>query len=317
MENCQVHELMEIKRYYEDTISKLDSQHKEWISFAAEQMLTNASNKDMIEEARLGEKSENHVLTAAKNLVNEAYNIAKNKVKTMPSKQSVERVCSTSPWKLDGLSAHPVRTETLKISDVKGSVTQLHQVRWKYGDESADNCIFLWAVAEYETTTVDGSIDGVANVKISLEVPEKIERYFTSAEMRPLVEYCSAEANLPLFFATSAALFSKWEKRQHIIRKLNLQRECQITTETPNDFTIDFVNSEGHEIVKLYWPIKYDIYDGSMKESITANFSHVGKQLAKEYNFPEELILTGRYDPWCSEEFVANVARMIHFEKSD
>lgn len=318
MENRHL-DLMEIKAYYEEEISKLELSHTEWISFAAEEKLNNASKIDITEEERLGQKSEKHVLASAKDIVNDASDIAKNIVKAFPSKKSVEMLNSTCPWKIDSLGCHPVKTETLNISDVKGGKLQQHEVRWLYGNKSADNCIFLWAVAKYETKEIDGSISDVANIEISLEVPEEIERYFVGNEMSPLVNYCCGKANLPLFFTTSASLFKRWEERQHVIRKLNLQRECQgkSTDDSLNDFSLKFVNSTGVETVKVYWAIKYDIHNRSIKESIIASFSHSGRKLAEEYNIPEELLLTGRYDSWSPEELVTNVARMVHHENSN
>merc|ERR1712020_628908 len=111
----------------------------------------------------------------------EAYHIATTKTKSLPSKQAVENISETWAWKIDSLGCHPVRTETINISTDKNSREQLHQIRWKFGDESVNDSIFLWAVAKY-----------VTNVHISLEVPEEIERYFVANEIDSLVQYCNA-----------------------------------------------------------------------------------------------------------------------------
>lgn len=316
MVKFQIEELDEVRKYSEAEASKLEVSFMKWNALAVHENLNIAIVNDITEEERLGQNCERNVLATAKDFNTIGCGIVSSQMKLSPSTKCIEKLSCTVPWKIFSLGCHPVRTETMNISEETGDKLQLHTVRWKYDKNLADDCMPLWVVTWYETLEANGIIDKIVNVKILVDTPEETEKYFVESEIQPLIDYCSAKANLQLFFANAAKLCHLWEERQKVLHKNNLQREFQETSKQKlDDFTIKFIDHGGHEVVTIYWSIKFDKMNLSITEKIRAEFSENGKKVAEQYNFPEELLLTGKYASWGTEEFINNIARMNILEK--
>lgn len=312
MDKSHIDELKELKDHYKNELSKLNSSYRKWELAASQVFLTDASMVDVIEEDRLGQKSENNILAAAKVIANKEQSELKIYLKSAPSIENIERVSNTFPWKIDSMGCHPVLTQTLNISEETGDMSQLHKVRWKYEDGSVNDSIDFWVRAEYETKEMDGKIHSIQNVKITIEIPEETEKYFVHSEINSLIDYCIANANLPLFFETAAKMIKKWQERLILMKRYKLERSFVLTSAKKRErFEIIFADALGHEIVWLFWAIAFHIENLSIEETIGAKFSRVGQTLAKSYNFPEELMSTGKYPSWSPKEYISNITKMV------
>jgi len=317
MESSYIKELMNVKQSLDNDVKNLQRTHRAWITFAAKETLNEAIALDIHEEHRLGEKFEENTLTTAMNIARNSNGAVKVKKSFVPSFKCVELANHVNIWKMDTMSCHPVHSETLDISSEHGVTKQRHAVRWKHGDEKNVESMPFWAAVEYTTSESRGVVQSISNVTISLEMPEDLDKYYVAYEIRFLIDYCTTHNNLPLFFAKSAHLFSQWGERYKILKKFDLEKECQMTEQSSEPFKIKLQDNKKCEIANIVWSIRFVERTLEVKEDILATFSKTGEQLAKECNFPEELLETGKYDAWTPEDYIENIFKMINFETSN
>jgi len=316
MESTYIKELMNVKQSLENDVKNLQGTHKAWITCAAKEKLNEAIARDLHEEHRLGEKFEENTLTTAMNIAKNTNGAVKVKKTFVPSSKCVELTNQVNIWKIDTMSCHPVRSETLDISSEHGVTKQRHAVRWKHGDEANVESMHFWAAIEYTTSESGGAVESISNVSISLEMPEDLDKYYVAYEIRFLIDYCTTHNNLPLFFAKSAQLFSQWGERYKLLKKFDLEKECQMTEQNLEPFRVKLLDDKKGEIANIIWSIRFVERTLEIKEEIFATFSERGEQLAKECNFPEELLETGKYDAWTPENYIDNIIKLINLEMS-
>lgn len=317
MENCNIADLMHMKQLLEKRVANLEARHKELIACAAKEMLIQGSHQDILQEQRLGQNYEEHTLAAANAIAKNNNGFSESNKKLQPTVKCVEQLNNESAWKIDSTSSHPVHSETKNISIEQGLITRRHSVRWKHGDELTTESMTFWAVAKYVTCEWKGIVKNVSDVKIEIEMPEELDKYYETNEIQLLIDYCTENNNLPLFFGKSTELFSHWMKRHQILEKFNLEKEFEYSEESCTVFTVKLVDRKKREIASIFWSIGFNVKTCSIQENIISHFSKIGKKLAKDYNFPDEVIKTGKYDAWTPENYIDNICRMIHHENSN
>lgn len=317
MENDKIGELMEIKKSLQKDVKDLKAIHKQWVTYAAIEAISQATIKDKDEETRLGQKYEQHTMCAVNEIAKSTHGYINLSKEPLGSTKSVDLMKFSNGWKIDEMTCHPITSEILHVSTVQESVKLQHMVRWQHGEEQNEESMHCWAAVQYVTRESKGVVDNISNVKISLEMPEQFDKYYACSEIWLLTDYCTANNDLPLFFDTSNKLFTHWIERQKVLEKFNLQKEYPMEENSSESFTVKLADKKKCEIAKIVWSIGFDNNALKVNENVSVKFSEMGQKLATDYNFPDEVLKTGKYDAWSAENYIENISKMINHESAN
>jgi len=317
MENDEIGKLMEIKKSLQKDVADLKANHKQWVTYAAIEAISQATIKDKDEETRLGQKYEQNTMCAVNEIAKSTHGYINLSKEPLGSTKSVDLMKFANGWKIDDMASYPITSEIVHVSTVQESVKLHHMVRWQYREEQNEESMHCWAAVQYVTRESKGVVDSISDVKISLEIPEQLDRYYACSEIWLLIDYCTANNDLPLFFDTSNQLFRHWIVRQKVLEKFNLQKEYPMEENSSESFTVKLADKKKCEIAKIVWSIGFDHNALKVNEKVSVNFSEMGQKLATDYNFPDEVLKTGKYDAWSAENYIENISKMINHESAN
>jgi len=203
--------------------------------------------------------------------------------------RTVYLLSKTLGWSLDSC---------LSNTKIKGKYSETDwQTKWSHKNFGAVSTVNMNFTVAKGTES-----EKVTHLSIDLEGLSK-----ETEEVKPLIEKSTELCEPSMFFTHFESYLHMNSTRKVYLENNDLQAQFH---EKTGYCRIVFNDPTSKPLVLVQWKIIFDKASEEFNESYQVAFTETGKNLAQEYNFPEELFSQGYVPQWNIAECISNISKI-------